>query len=164
MSAGGTAGVGRLVLLFVSPLAAEMAALADRLSWPVTVIDPDRTRLDGQPVPYARTCLSVAEARLDDSCDVVVCDDDRPELVELLAEVLDGPGVRRLCSAQGGARVEGVLRGRGVPERLLARLDAPVGLDLGARQPPEAALATVAGLLADRNGRTGGRLPVTATD
>jgi xanthine/CO dehydrogenase XdhC/CoxF family maturation factor len=80
----------RLVLVFVSPVAAEMAALADRLSWPVTVVDPDRARLDADPVPFARSCLSVGEARLDDGCDVVVCDHDRPELGDVLADVLAG--------------------------------------------------------------------------
>ena len=40
----------RLVLVFVSPVAAEMAVLADRLAWPVTVVDPDRARLDADPV------------------------------------------------------------------------------------------------------------------
>ena len=64
----------RLVLVFSSPVAQEMAALADRLGWPVTVVDPDRARLDADPVPYARTFPTISEAGLDDGCDVVVCD------------------------------------------------------------------------------------------
>lgn len=145
--------VGRLVLLFVAPLTAELAALADRLSWPVTVIDPDRTRLDADPVPYARTCLSVSEARLDDGCDVIVCDAGRAELTDVLAAVLSGP-VRTVHADAAGS-----LEGRGLLEQVLAGVDAPVALDLGARTPPEQALAALAGLLADRNGRARGRPP-----
>lgn len=151
----------RLVLVFVSPVAAEMAAMADRLSWPVTVVDPDRARHDAEPVPYARTCLSVAEAQLDAGCDVVVCDHDRPELGDVLADVLAGP--TRWVGVMGSLRhtaphVE-ALRERGVAADVIARVHRPIGLDVGSRTPPEIALSTLAGLLADRNGKTGGPFP-----
>jgi len=32
----------------------------------------------------------------------------------------------------------------------------PIGLNIGSRSPPEIAVSTLAGLLADRNGRPGG--------
>lgn len=152
----------RLVLVLVSPVAAEMAALADRLSWPVTVLDPVPARLDAEPVPYARTCSSEAEAALDAGCDVVVCDHDRPELGDVLADVLAGPTRRVgvMGSLHHPAPHVAALRERGLPDDLIARVHRPVGLDLGSRTPPEIALATMAGLLADRNGRTGG--PLTA--
>ena len=41
---------------------------------------------------------------------------------------------------------------------LLARVHRPIGLDIGSRMPAEIAVATLAGLLADRNGRPGGFL------
>ncbi len=151
----------RLVLVFVSPVAAEMAVLADRLSWPVTVIDPDRARLDAEPVPYARTCLSVAEARLTAGCDVVVCDHDRPELGAVLTAVLAGPfrWVGVLGSLRHTAPHVAALQQRGVPAHLIALVRRPIGLDVGSRTPPEIAVSTVAGLLADRNGRSGGPFP-----
>lgn len=148
----------RLVLVFVSPVAAELAALADRLSWPVTVIDPVPARLDADPVPYARTCLTVAEAAVDAGCDVVVCDPDRPELADVLTDVLSGP--TRWVGVVGSLRHVAALRERGLPDDRIARVHHPVGLDVGARTHPEIALATISGLLADRNGRTGG--PLTA--
>ena len=37
-----------------------------------------------------------------------------------------------------------------------ARVHRPIGLDIGSRAPAEIAVSTLAGLLADRNGRTGG--------
>ena len=70
----------RLVLVFASPVAAETAALAGRLGWAVTVLDPDAARLAG----LADAVASVAAARLDGGCDVVVCDLERPELGEEL--------------------------------------------------------------------------------
>ena len=36
------------------------------------------------------------------------------------------------------------------------RVHRPVGLNIGSRLPAEIAIATLAGLLADRNGRPGG--------
>jgi xanthine dehydrogenase accessory factor len=44
----------------------------------------------------------------------------------------------------------------GVPPEDVARVHRPIGLDVGSRTPPEIAVATLAGLLADRNGRPGG--------
>jgi len=38
----------------------------------------------------------------------------------------------------------------------IARVHRPIGLNIGSRTPPEIAVATLAGLLADRNGRPGG--------
>lgn len=140
----------RLVLVFASPVADELASLAGRLGWPVTLLDPAGTPGDG-----VRT---VAEARLDPGCDVVVCDHDRSELGEVLAEVLAGP--YRWVGVMGSLRHSAphviALRERGVPEQDIARVHRPIGLDLGSKTPPEIAVATVAGLLADRNGRPGG--------
>ena len=44
----------------------------------------------------------------------------------------------------------------GVPEDEIARVHRPIGLNIGSRTPAEIALATIAGLIADRNGRPGG--------
>lgn len=151
------AAAGRLVLVLVSPLAVELAALADRLAWPVTVVDPQGARLDADPVPYARTCLSVAEARLDVDCDVLVCDEDREELADLVADVLHGPPVRRLGVVGDPDRLAALLRERGLSADECAPVRCPIGPDLGARTVPELALALMAALLADRNAATGGR-------
>ena len=44
----------------------------------------------------------------------------------------------------------------GVPDEQIARVHRPIGLNIGSRTPAEIALATMAGLIADRNGRPGG--------
>jgi xanthine dehydrogenase accessory factor len=43
-----------------------------------------------------------------------------------------------------------------VPADQIARVHRPVGLNIGSRTPGEIAVATLAGLIADRNGRPGG--------
>ena len=45
------------------------------------------------------------------------------------------------------------LERRGVPQPFLTRLHAPIGLDIGARTPPELALAIMADVLATKYGR-----------
>jgi xanthine dehydrogenase accessory factor len=146
----------RLVLVFTSPVATEIAALAERLSWPVTVLDPDPVRL--RSLDGVDGVASVAAAALDTGCDVVVCDHGRPELGDVLAEVLAGPS--RWVGVMGSLRHTAphleALRTRGVHEQDIARVRRPIGLDIGSHTPPEIAVSAVAGLLADRNGRPGG--------
>ena len=49
------------------------------------------------------------------------------------------------------------LQERGFADEEIARVHRPIGLDIGSHSPGEIAIATVAGLLADRNGRSGGQ-------
>jgi xanthine dehydrogenase accessory factor len=52
------------------------------------------------------------------------------------------------------------LRSEGVPEASLERLMAPIGLDIGARTPEEAAISICAEIIALRTGRTGKVAPL----
>src|SRR5450755_2769388 len=54
-----------------------------------------------------------------------------------------------------GPHVE-MLTDLGVPADEITRVHRPIGLNIGSRTPPEIAISTLAGLLADRNGRSGG--------
>ena len=149
-----------VVVVFASPVAHEIGALATRLGWPVLLLDPVIDHLDGAQVP---TTTAVGNAGLDAGTDVVFCDHGRPELGDLLAEVLTHP--TRWVGVMGSARhtaphVE-ALRSRGLDEATIARVHRPIGLDIGSHTPMEIAISTVAGLLADRNGRSGG-FPVTS--
>jgi xanthine dehydrogenase accessory factor len=53
------------------------------------------------------------------------------------------------------------LRAEGLTDEQLARLHAPIGLDLGARTPEETAISIVAEIIAARTGRQGASLAVT---
>jgi xanthine dehydrogenase accessory factor len=60
----------------------------------------------------------------------------------------------------GNARHPGphipALASLGVPPDEIARVHRPIGLNIGSRNPAEIAISTLAGLIADRNGRDGG--------
>jgi xanthine dehydrogenase accessory factor len=151
----------RLVLAFVSPVAHELAELAERLRWTVVVLEPESRRMDEDPIPYVRQVATADLAGIDDATDVVVCDHDRPELGDVLAAVLARPTrwVGIMGSLRHTAPHVAALRERGVGESDIARVHRPIGLDIGSRTPMEIALSTMAGLLADRNGRSGGAYP-----
>jgi xanthine dehydrogenase accessory factor len=70
----------------------------------------------------------------------------------------DLPYVGLVASRRRGQGVIGELRGDGVPEGLLERIDTPAGLDIGARTPAEIALSILARIVAVRRGE-----PASAT-
>ena len=55
-----------------------------------------------------------------------------------------------------GRRQVEAMSAYGIPEADIARVHRPIGLNIGSHTPPEIAVATLAGLIADRNGRPGG--------
>ena len=147
----------RLVLIFASPVADEMAVLAARLGWPTALVDPEP--LGSSP---DRAMTSIAAAQLTETDDVVLCDHGRAELGDLLAEVLRGPfrWVGVMGSLRHTAPHVAALQQRGLSDSDIARVHRPIGLDIGSHTPAEIALSTIAGLLADRNGRSGGPFPL----
>jgi xanthine dehydrogenase accessory factor len=60
-----------------------------------------------------------------------------------------------LGSRKRGRGVLEMLREQGVPPEKLARVQVPVGLDIGARTAPEIALSVLAQIVAVRSGRPG---------
>ncbi len=145
------------MLVFASPVASEMAALAGRLGWPVTLLDPDPARLAGATAS-GTAGLGRRRRALDAGCDVVVCDHERPELGDVLADGAGRPDPLGRRDGQPAAHRPARRRAAGArpAEDQIARVHRPIGLDIGSRTPPEIAISTVAGLLADRNGRPGG--------
>jgi xanthine dehydrogenase accessory factor len=131
-------GTGRvLVAVFASPVAEVLLRWAPELGFRAALLDPTEDLADA---------------------DVVVTDHHRPELGEVLRDALARPV--RWIGVMGNPRHEGphvaALAALGVPPEEVARVHRPIGLDIGSRTPAEIALSTLAGLLADRNGRSGG--------
>jgi xanthine/CO dehydrogenase XdhC/CoxF family maturation factor len=145
-------GERRLVAVFGSPVALQLVHLAAHVGYHCVLLDPVGG-LDG--VTWVR---SAAQAEIDASTDVVVTDHDRPELGDVLTDVLSWPArwVGVMGSPRHTAPHVAALQARGVTAVDLARVHRPIGLDIGSRSPAEIAVATVAGLLADRSGRSGG--------
>ena len=89
---------------------------------------------------------------------VVHTNHDAPDLVEVLEAVL--PRNPRFIGLVGSRRHTGhhleALRAKGVAEDVIALIQSPVGLDIGARTAEEIALSILAGLVAVRRGATGG--------
>jgi xanthine dehydrogenase accessory factor len=89
---------------------------------------------------------------------VVHTNHDAEDLVPALQAVL--PRDPKFIGLVGSRRHTGhhleALRAKGVPESVIARIQSPVGLELGARTAPEIALSILAGLVAVRRGAQGG--------
>ena len=140
-----------LVAVFASPVAEVLLRWAPELGFRTVLLDPDPARGAGV-VAFDDLTEDLSDA------DVVVTDHHRPELGEVLRDVL----ARRVrwVGAMGNPRHEGphvaALAALGVPPEEVARVHRPIGLDIGSRTPAEIALSTLAGLLADLNGRSGG--------
>ncbi|MFC5001526.1 XdhC family protein [Dactylosporangium cerinum] len=130
-----------LVAVFDTPVATHLMQFATTLGYRVTLADPDLT-----------------DTQIDGHTDIVVTDHDRPELGAVLRDALNSPA--RWIGVMGNMRHAGphvaALRALNVPEDEIARVHRPVGLNIGSKTPAEIALATLAGLIADRNGRPGG--------
>jgi len=95
---------------------------------------------------------------LADELYVIHTNHDAADLVEALEAVL--PRSPRFIGLVGSRRHTGhhleALRAKGVPEDVIARIQSPVGLDIGARTAEEIALSILAGLVAVRRGGSGG--------
>ena len=151
----GRSGTTRtLVAVFASPVARHLLHFAADTGFRVALVEPDEARRDGLPDALA----TIDAAGLGPDVDVVVTDHHRAELGEVLRDALAGP--TRWVGVLGNPRHPGphlaALAELGVPESEVARVHRPVGLNIGSRTPAEIAIATLGGLLADRNGRPGG--------
>ncbi len=144
-----------LVAVFATPVASFLLRYGNDLGYRGVLFEPDAARATDVPNGF-ETVATVPE--LGPFADVVVTDHDRPELGEVLKAVLDHPS--RWVGVLGNPRHAGphvsALQALGVPDDEIARVHRPVGLNIGSRTPPEIAVATLAGLLADRNDRPGG--------
>ncbi|MGW1681242.1 XdhC family protein [Saccharopolyspora sp. NPDC002376] len=147
------AGDRALVAVFASPVAEHLLQYGRDLGFRVSLVEPDPERA---AAAGGEAVTEVPE--LGPGSDVVVTDHHREELGPVLRDVLKRDV--RWIGVMGNPRHAGphvaALRELGVPDAEIARVHRPIGLNIGSRTPPEIAIATLAGLLADRNGKPGG--------
>lgn len=156
-----TTGRGLLVAVFAGAVAHELLLVGARLGYRIALLEPDESRRSAaaERLPGVSAVGAVAQLEgLDDDADIVMTDHHRDELGPLLRDLLEVPS--RWVGLMGNPRHEGphvaALTGLGVPADEIARVHRPIGLNIGSRTPAEIAVATLAGLLADRAGRPGG--------
>ncbi|MFI9575185.1 XdhC family protein [Microbispora rosea] len=147
-----------LVAVFASPVADHLLRFGVELGFRPMLLEPDPNRgLGGLSAASVAVVREVGD-HLDGTADVVVTDHHRAEIGPILRDVLGSPA--RWIGIMGSPRHEGphvrALTELGVPPGEIARVHRPIGLNIGSRTPPEIAVATLAGLIADRNGRPGG--------
>jgi len=152
-------GPRRLVTVFESPVAEMLLRFGIELGFQSILVEPDPSKLMGAPRPHGDLFVhDLAAAELDESTDVVLTDHHRPEIGEMLRAALASPA--RWIGIMGNPKAEpphvDALRRLGVEEADIRRVHRPIGLNIGSRTPAEIAVATLAGLIADRNGRPGG--------
>jgi xanthine dehydrogenase accessory factor len=145
-----------LVAVFTSPVADLLIRYGQDLGYRTVLIEPERARVTEDETRTAEVLPHFPA--LDDQTDVVVTDHHRHELGPVLAEALKQPA--RWIGVMGNPRHPGphvtALKELGVPDSEIARIHRPIGLNIGSRTPAEIAIATLAGLIAERNGKPGG--------
>ena len=158
-----------LVAVFSSPVARFLLGYARDTGYRPVLLDPDAARLadGGGPAPDGLdgldrldglTTATALAGLADEATDVVVTDHHRAELGAVLRDALASPArwVGILGNPRHPAPHIPALAALGVPDEEIARVHRPIGLNIGSHTPAEIALATMAGLIADRNGRPGG--------
>ena len=155
-----------LVIFGATPVASALLRWAPELGFRTLLVETRPERLKGAEWPDAIGSLNELAPALGTDVYAVHTDHDAEDLVQALGALL--PRKPRFIGLVGSRRHTGhhleALREKGVAEEVVAQIQSPVGLDLGAITPAEIALSIVAGLVAiRRQGRGGWKRDVDRT-
>jgi xanthine dehydrogenase accessory factor len=146
-----------LVAVFANPVSQYLLRYAADAGYRPVLVEPD-AELAKEAAGAGIEVHSGIGAVPDGTSDVVVTDHHRDELGVMLRDALGTPA--RWVGIMGSPRAEPphieALALLGVAPDEIARVHRPIGLNIGSRTPAEIAIATLAGLIADRNERPGG--------
>jgi xanthine dehydrogenase accessory factor len=146
-----------LVAVFATPVAGFLLRYAADAGYRAVLMEPDPVRAEAALADGADLVASL-DAFAPGTADVVVTDHHRDELGLPLRDALAAKA--RWVGIMGNPRHEGphvrALTDLGVPADEIGRVHRPIGLNIGSRTPAEIAIATLAGLIADRNEKPGG--------
>ena len=141
-----------LVVFAATPVAAALLRWAPDLGFKTVLVETRPERLKDASWPPAITSLADLHSALGSEVFVVHTDHDAEDLVHALETVL--PKEPRFIGLVGSRRHTGhhldALRAKGVAEEVIARIQSPVGLDIGAQTAGEIALSILAGITAIR--------------
>ena len=151
----------RLLIVGAVHAAIPLVTFARTLGFQTTVLDARAVFATADRFPHADRLIvgwpadSLAELGLDASSYVVVLTHDAKIDTPALLLALNSPAV--YIGALGSRRTHAArcdaLRALGATDEQLARIHAPIGLDLGGRRPEEIALAIMAEIVAADHGR-----------
>src|SRR5256886_10948996 len=147
-----------LVVIGSGPVARALAAIGKVLGFTIRGVSlgpTDAPSADERVV--VRNAKELTRLRLGPESYVVIAGHDR-EFSQAALRILllsDSPYLGMMGSRRHTGGLLDELRAAGVPDRSLARVHTPVGLDLGAQTPEEIALAAIAHIVAVRRGRNG---------
>ena len=149
-----------LAIIGAVHIAVELSQLAKVLGYRVLVIDPRRAFGTRERFPHVDVVSNLwpdkalAEEGLTPAAAVAVLSHDPKIDDPALVAALPSPAF--YVGALGSQRTQRLrrerLRASGVSEEHLARMRAPIGLDLGGRSPAEIALSIMAEIVAVRSG------------
>ncbi len=143
-----------------------MARMGKYLGYRVTAVDArpifaTKARIpDADDVIVAWPHEFLQTARVDERTVIIVLTHDEKFDIPVLQVALGTPAayIGAMGSRSTHERRVTALRARGLVDEAIARICAPVGLDLGARTPEETAVSIAAEIVALRYRRPGGRL------
>ena len=147
-----------LVVFSATPVARALLRWAPEVGFRPVLVETRPERLAGAEWPVAITSLGALKDALGGEVYAVHTDHDAADLVQSLEVLLPAGPV--FIGLVGSGRHTGhhleALRAKGAAEDVIARIQTPVGLDIGGRTPAEIALSILAGLVAVRRGASGG--------
>lgn len=154
-----TVDARELVAVYATEVASYLLAWGRELGFRTVLVEPDPSRVGLAHAAAADRIVHDPEAlEVAPHTDIVVTDHHRDDLGPVMAPLVTAEP--RWIGIMGSPRHAGphgpALRDEGVSEEVIATVHRPIGLDIGSKTPAEIALATLAGLLADRSGRDGG--------
>lgn len=151
-----------LVIVGAGHVGAALAAVARQMEFDVTVIDdrPDLAapaRLDGARCVVGPIDAELARHPIGEQTFVVIVTRGHRHDARALAAVVASPAryIGMIGSKRKVLAIFDDLRDAGVPRERLARVHAPIGLDIGAVTPAEIAVSIAAELIAVRRGTAG---------
>jgi xanthine dehydrogenase accessory factor len=149
-----------LAAVFASPVASYLLRYGADAGYRTVLIEPDPDRAkaaltaEGDAGEVADSLTEIVTG----NTDVVVTDHHRPELGVQLRDALAANA--RWVGIMGNPRHEAphvaAMTELGVPAVEIRKVHRPIGINIGSKTPAEIAIATMAGLIADRNGKPGG--------
>lgn len=160
-----TAGAPLLYVAGAGHIGRELAPLADRLGYEVTVVDDREEYADAEAFPDSVEVIhgdyreAIGGLPTGEGVSVAVATRSGTFDAQAVGAAIDGGAgyVGLVASDEKADHVLDSLADEGYPRAELARVRAPVGLDLGGGSPADIALSILAEVNADRHGAGMGR-------